>query len=254
MRIPAILFLLVVWILNTPVLAGTISIGVTEFALGEDAFPSASECLDPTGCGSRDNVLVDNRHPLKSPVSAARALIGHRMDLVALDLDAADRIRLVFPVPIENQAGPDVYTGQALFVGAVDGLGDPQGINDVGIRFGTLSTWHTLVLSDFTQDDTIGTVYVTYQDPELKQDAYTQLRFIALDLSDFGLKAGDQIHEVTIRGSINQGGSGLDVIVVGNLNESTVKKGRYLPRDIHQSEEKDDSDLAMFEYDSIHSD
>lgn len=154
-------------------MAQTVTIGMTDFPLGEDAFPSASQCLDPTGCGSSDNVLVDNTQPLKPQVSAANALLGRRMDLVTIDLDATDAIRLQFPEPIVNQPGADVYIGQVLFIGTLDGLGDAQGINDVGVRFGGSPTWHTVTLSEFTGDlEIVGPVFVTYQDPELKQDAY----------------------------------------------------------------------------------
>jgi cytochrome oxidase Cu insertion factor (SCO1/SenC/PrrC family) len=210
-------------------LGQTVTIGVTDFPLGENAFPNASECLDAAGCGSTDNVLVDATDPFFSAVSAARALRGHRLGLVALDLDATDEIRLAFPVPIVNQPGADIYAAQVLFINSFDGLGDAQGINDVGIRFGATGAWNDIPLDDFTGDLSLfGPVFVTYQDPELKQDAYgvqerpsqpplAGLWFVKLDLSDFGLSADAEVQELTIRGSTNLGNSGLDAVIVGNL-------------------------------------
>ncbi len=228
-QLASVIFLLI----GMPAMAQTVTIGTTNFPLGEDAFPNASECLDTTGCSSGDNILVDNLDPLKRAVSPARALLGHRLDLVALDLDAPDAIRLLFPVPIVNQAGPDVYIGQVLFRGALDGLGDAQGINDVGVRIGASPTWHPFTVDEFTGDlDFVGPAYVTYQDPELKQSSYglqdrppplpplAGFWFITLDLSDFGFSEGDQVQEITIRGSTNLAGSGLDAAIVGNLNSS----------------------------------
>ena len=110
-------------LLSVTAMAQSVTIGTTEFPLGENAFPNVAQCLDTTGCASGDNILVDNLDPLKRALSPANALLGHRMDLVALDLDATDAIRLLFAVPIVNQAGPDVYIGQVLFFGTMDGLG-----------------------------------------------------------------------------------------------------------------------------------
>jgi len=232
-RMKRLLSFLLIAIFAIPAMGQAVTFGMTEFPLGEDAFPNASECLDPTGCGSSDNILVDATNPLLPQVSAASALIGHRLDLVTIDLDELDEIRLQFPVPIVNQPGPDAYVAQALFIGTLDGLGDAQGINDVGIRFGGSPTWHDLPLADFAGDlGLLGPVYVTYADPELKQDAYAVqerpapqpplagLWFIKPDLSDFGFAPDTEIQEVVIRGSSNLAGSGLDVAIVGNLNSS----------------------------------
>ena len=212
--------------------ADPVTIGTTQFALGDDAFPSASACLDPTGCGSPDNKLIDFTLPLMPAVSAARALLGHRLDLVALDLDAIDEIRLEFPVPITNQPGGDIYLAQVVFINTADGLGDAQGINDMGIRFGSDLTWHDITVLDFIGDlELLGPVYVTYQDPEIKQDAYAVqgqpapapplagLWYAPLDLSEFGFDDGAEIQQLTIRGSTNLSGSGLDLAIVGNLNQ-----------------------------------
>lgn len=37
-------------------------------------------------------------------------------------------------------------------------------------------------------------------------------------MSDFGFSADDEVEEITIRGSINLGNSGLDAAIVGNLS------------------------------------
>lgn len=190
-----------------------IDVGQTSFPLGLAAFPDASECLDPTGCGSEDLVVHDSTLPPIPPVSPAAALRGHRLHLVALDLDGADAIRLEFPRPIANQAGDDLYIGQAMFLTQ---LGDAQGINELEVRLGESMIWHGIDLLRFTRDDSV-TPVVTFSDPELKQDAY-QLWITRLDLSEFGLAAGATIDRVFVRGTINLGGSGLDLAVLGNLN------------------------------------
>lgn len=207
-----------------------ITIGSAEFDLGEDAFPNASECLDPTGCGSNDNILIDNNDPLLQPVSPARALLEHRLDLVALDLGVSDEISLTFPVPIVNQSGPDFYLAQVRFISGLDGLGDGVGTNDVSVTFGDASNWQSYLRDDFTGDLMMpGPVFVTYADPELKQDAYAieyspteppvpGLFYIRVDMSDHGFAADAQVDQVIIRGSTNSAGSQLDVAIVGNLN------------------------------------
>jgi hypothetical protein len=193
--------------------AQPITIGETEFPLGESAFPSASECLDPSGCGSEDNKLIDFSDPLLRPVAAANALLGHRLDLTTIDLDDVDEIHLTFPVPIANQNGVDIYIGQAEFLAD---LADVEGLNDVQMRFGSAQDWHTISRSQFARDaDVLATVF--YQDPEIKSDAY-RLWFVKLDLADFGIAADQTFNTVSIRGVVNSSGSGLDAPIVGNLN------------------------------------
>lgn len=201
-------------LLGAPAFAQTVTVGATDFPLGENAFPNVSQCLDPTGCGSEDYRLVDFTDPLLRPVSITRALLGHRLDFVAIDLDSLDAIHLVFPAPIANQNGADVYVAQAAFQAA---LKDANGLNEVQIRFGS-SDWHTIPQSQFVRDaGVLPTIF--YQDPEIKSDAY-QLWFATLDLSDFGFAADQTIGEVTIRGVVNASHSGLDAAIVGNLNSS----------------------------------
>lgn len=218
--------------LCVPAFAQTLSIGETDFPLGSDAFPNAASCLDPTGCGSSDNQLIDASDPLFPAVATERALVGQRLDLVTLDLDANDVIELDFPVPIVNQPGDDIYIAQALFINALDGLGDAQGINDIAVQVGDSGSFTTIPLMGFTPDMTMtGPVVVTYADPELKQDAYgvqdrtpqpplAGLWYVTLDLSDFGYAADAGISRLALRGSTNLAGSGLDAIAVGNLNSA----------------------------------
>ena len=182
----------------------TVTIGRADFPLGENAFPDTSTCLDATGCGG-GNILIDSTDPLFPQVSASRALLAHRLDLVAIDLDETDEIRLTFPQAIVNQAGADVYVSQALFIGAVDGLGDPVGLNDVGIRFGASGAWNDFAASSFSCDLLLqGPIFVGYQDPEIKFDTYAVqtppdsppvggLWFITVDLTDHGIAAGANI-------------------------------------------------------------
>lgn len=158
-------------------------------------------------------MVHDFTDPLISPVSPAAALRGHRLDLVALDLDDGDEMQLSLPVPVANLPGDDLYLAQALFSSE---LGDAQGINHLEIRLGASATWHSISLTRFTEDDSV-LAFVTYSDPELKQDAYYPW-MTALDLSDYGFAPDATIAQVVIRGSVNLGSSGLDLAVVGNLN------------------------------------
>ena len=194
-------------------IAQGVVIGSTSFPLGERAFPSASECLSQDGCGSEDYRLVDFSDPLLRPVPAIRALLGRRLDLVAIDLDAMDEVRLTFPEPIINRGGDDLYLAQGEFVAD---LADAVGLNDVQVRFGDSPVWHTVPGNVFVPDTgLLPTVF--YQDPEIKSDAY-QLWFAKVDLSAFGLAPDGAVTQVTIRGVVNAGASGLDLSVVGNLN------------------------------------
>lgn len=215
MRTEPRLLLIAILLLAPPAPAAgePVELGATSLPLGLAAFPDASACLNPTGCGSDDLVLRDATLPLLPPVSPAAALLGHRLDLVALDLEAADEIRLDFPRPITNQAGDDLYLGQARFLSV---LADAQGLNDLELRFGDSTTWYGIGLSEFAQDARV-TPTVTFSDPETKQDAY-QLWIAQLDLSDFGFAPGAEIDRVFVRGSLNLSGSGLDLAVLGNLN------------------------------------
>jgi len=203
--------------------AEAVTIGKTLFPLGDNAFPSDAQCLDPAGCGNEDYMVRDSTDRLFRPVPAAKTLLGHRLNLVAIDLDDLDVIRLAFPEPIANREGKDIYVGQARFFGD---LADSDGINNIEIRFGDPVTWHTVDLRQFAAEESV-TPIVSYSDPEIKQDGYV-LWTAAIDLSDFGFPPGATINEIFIRGRVNEGGSGLDLAVVGNLNplprRSDIKK------------------------------
>ncbi len=213
-RLPFLIVLLLSMPFGSQAAAEADVIGATRFPLGENAFPGDAQCLDPTGCGSEDYVVRDITHPLFRPVPAAQTLLGNQLRLVAIDLDENDEIQLLFPKPIKNQDGDDIYLGQANFFGE---LADSPGINSVEIRFGESVTWHTVDRLQFVADNSV-TPIVTYSDPEIRQEAYV-LWFAAIDLSDFEFPPGVSSNKIFIRGVINGGGSGLDLAVVGNLNQ-----------------------------------
>lgn len=210
-RASPLLGLFVAASLPTPAL-GAVTIGGQAFPHGENAFPSASTCLDPTGCGGEDNVVHDFTHPLIPPVSPANALLGHRLDLVALDLDEFDEIELELPRPLRNQPGADLYLAQAWFL---TGLADAQGLNDLDVSLDD-GPWCAIALTEFAEDTAVSPPIVTYSDPELKQDAY-RLWFVTLDISECGVAEKTLVERVTVRGSVNLGNSGLDLAIVGSL-------------------------------------
>ena len=168
-----------------PIHSGFVYVGQTAFSLGENAFPTNSACLDPTGCGNEDFLVRDFSDPFFSPVSAARCLRGNELKFVALDLDDADEICSQFPAPIENQPGDDIYIGQAVFFGD---LGNSPGLNIAEVRFGDSLVWHAIASTQFTLDDSV-TPIVTYSDSEVKQDA-SRLYYTTQDFTDFGFSSG----------------------------------------------------------------
>lgn len=202
--------------------ADVVFVGETAFQLGDNAFPNMSQCLDPTGCGNEDILVVDLTQPLFPPVSPATALRGHRLDLITIDLDDADIMRLEFPIPIQNQPGEDFYLGQSFIL---QDFSDAQGINNVELRFDGSPLWQSAALLDHVHDDTIVPI-VTYADPELKQFAYN-LWYTKLDLSNYGFADGQTVAQIDVRGTLNSGNSWLDLAIVGNLNATVSLSGDF---------------------------
>jgi hypothetical protein len=208
--------LLVALLTGAPVAAQPVTIGATQFPHGEDAFPDAAACVTvETGCGG--NKLLLGPPPGYIPVSFPNALLGHRLDLVALDIDNNDEILLEFPIPILNRPGPDIYLGQAQFTpgGGLDGFGEIKPV-DVQVRFDPAGAWHTVARTGFMVDASVHYVMRTvfYGDPEIKSDTYT-LWMIHLDLSDLGFAPDQGITQLRIRGGL---GAKADLVLVGSLN------------------------------------
>jgi hypothetical protein len=210
MRIHAVVLSLSL-LLALPAAAQTVTIGMTSFPRGETAFPNFAQCVSPAGCGG--NKVLVGPPPAFNAVAPADALRGHRLDLVALEIDNKDEIRLGFPLPITNEPGDDVYMAQAEFLAD---LADPPGTNpvDVQVRFSETGSWHSVSRTGFARDSAAGLPTIYYTDPEIKSDAY-RLWFQKLDLSNFGCAPGETVNEIRIRGGV---GPTLDAVVVGNLN------------------------------------
>jgi len=198
--------------------ATTVAIGQTDFPLGEAGFPICSACIDPSGCPG-DVPLVDSN---LDPVPRRVALLGHDLSLVVIDMDEADVFHMLFPRPIVNEPGYDLYLAQAEFTGDPD-LED--GIHNMQIRFFGSTTWHTVAA--FTEDpSTVG--IVTISDPEARQVGYF-LWYAKEDLTDFGFAPGASITGLEIRGPV---GGGLDTAVAGNLNLPEPGTDTLLPAGI----------------------
>jgi hypothetical protein len=192
-------------------LAQTVTIGSTSFPKGELAFPVEATCIAADGCGGGVFLLDSNLQP----VARVRALVGHDLGLVAVDLDSSDEIRLRFDSPIQNDAGAELYLAQSEFLTA---LADPAGpgTNDVQIRPEGVADWCTVSATRFAHDPAAGTPTVFYSDPEIKSDAY-RLWFCVVDLSECGVAAGQAILQLDVRGGPGSG-SKIDLAVVGNVN------------------------------------
>jgi hypothetical protein len=196
-------------LLSAPAKAATVTIGGTSFALGEDAFPTGSACIDASGCPG-DVILANSSF---QPVPREDALLGHDLSLVVIDMDETNVFRLTFSQPIVNRPGNDLYLAQAEFTGDPD---RQDGIHAVQIRFDNSATWYTLGIDQFSRDAQAGVPIVSFLDPEPKQAGYF-LWFTTQDLTDFGFAAGASITAFDLRG-LAGAGSGLDAAVAGNLN------------------------------------
>jgi hypothetical protein len=161
--------------------AAPITIGSTVFPLGIDAFP----------------YLVTQTAGTTYPfggVSAARGLTGADIDTGAINLDSTDEFELLFPVPIVNQPGDDIYLTDARF------LADPLQVElDMGSGF-------TLIEASAFVDTGVHSV--------LRNTDYEFDLFAAtVDMTDFGFAPGASITSLRIRGVEES-----DPIVIGNLN------------------------------------
>ena len=188
--------------------ASAVTVGETTFPLGAEAFPTDSQCVGTGDCIG-DVLLLDSS---LQPVAPRTALLGLRLDLVAIDIDDSDVFRLGFSVPIRNLDGADLYVGQAAFAGS---LGD--GVHDVQIRADLAGAWQTVARTEFAADRLLAPPTVYYADPEIKTDAYA-LWFALIDLGRLGIQPGDAITQLELRGVPGTGTGKLDAALVGNLN------------------------------------
>jgi hypothetical protein len=192
---------------------GDVIIGQTHFPAGELAFPSTVECVAPSGGCAPGNSLLDFNFEF---VTATQALVGHRLDLVAINVDSNDQFRLHFPVPIVNEEGTDLYLGQAEFLATLEQV--PE-VNDLAIRLPDSTSWQVIPAGLFAHDPLAGVTSVWYADPEVKTEAH-KLWFATLDLSSYGLESGAEIPYLDVAGS-SLPGSKADLVVVGHFNGCT---------------------------------
>jgi hypothetical protein len=195
--------------------ARAVTIGGTEFALGELAFPDAVACLDAGGCAG-EVLVVD---PTFDPITPAQALLGHEPELVAVDLGPEDVLEIRFPAPLRDQPGPDLYLAQAQFLGDLAATASCAGsgaadVDGAGIRLAGGATWHAIPCDAFAEDAAAGVTTVYYADPEVKSDAY-RLWFAAIDLAALGVAPGAAVDGFDLRGPED---GGLDAAIAGNLN------------------------------------
>jgi hypothetical protein len=162
--------------------AASITIGSTVFPLGIDAFPSlvTQTAGDPP--------------PPFGGVSATAGLTGADIDTGAINLKSTQEFELLFPVPIVNQPGDDIYLTDARF------LADPLQIElDMGSGF-------TLIEADSFFDTGVDSI--------LRNTTYGfDLFAVTVDMTDFGFAPGASITTLRIRGVEES-----DPIVIGNLN------------------------------------
>jgi hypothetical protein len=195
-----------------------VTVGETTFPLGLSAFPSDSQCLGPGDCID-DLMLLDWSLHFVAP---RQALLGLRLDVVAIDIEEQDLFRLTFSRPIRNQLGEDLYLGQACFLASP--LGD--GVHDVEVRAvqdGVPGAWARVAAGEFHMDLLLPAQTVYYADPEIKSNAYV-LWLARIDLERLGVAPGDSSAQIELRGTQDVGSGKLDAKLVGNLNEPPQRK------------------------------
>ncbi|RIL07556.1 MAG: hypothetical protein DCC71_02735 [Proteobacteria bacterium] len=201
--------------LLAPHASTAVTIGGTEFPMGELAFPNATECLGPGSCGG-EVIVVD---ALYDPIAPEQALLGHALGLVAVDLGSEAAIAVRFPFGVRNLEGPDLYLAQAQFVGdlaslATCGASGAADVDGAEIRLAGETTWHAVPCDAFAEDAAADVSYVFYADPEVRSDAYA-LWSVTLDLGDLGVAPGASVEGFDLRGS---GDGGFDAAIAGSLN------------------------------------
>jgi hypothetical protein len=197
--------------------AGGLWVGETWIPLGMDAFPVRVACLDPEGCGSDILPLGPPPwFPFRSVTDAFR--FEHLLEVVAVDLEAGDELRLEFDVPLRDEPGPDVYLAQAVFEGALS-VGDPAGLSSFFLKLGGGSDWHEVGGDRFAPDAALGYQTIYFGDPEIRSEAY-KLWFATLDLGELGAVPAEGSSILLLRGPELQGEPetrGLDAVGVASL-------------------------------------
>lgn len=214
---------------------GPISIGEVTLPLGPLAFPRQVQCLSPVGACGGHYYYFEPVPPYRQ-LGWGNSLYGENLgEAVFADASDQDDLRLVFPVPVRNQPGPDLYLAQAEFLSGQLGLID-GGLHPFSIRFRGEASWHTLapdqfqvdlveplhgiVTSDAVGGQLVGSLYATW--------------YHLLDLSDYGFGPSDCVHELNIRGPAVPSWpetAGLDVVAVASLN--SVRPGGGCPATGH---------------------
>ena len=197
----------------------SLDIGETTIPLGEDAFAAAVLCLNTDRpCGG---LIAPNSGPpdyefigLYTSLTAS-----HILDSVFVDLADEDIIRVVYPVPILNGPGDDLYLGQAQFLGNDLGFGNAA-INGFMISVDNMATWHHVPPTAFTPDSIETSVPFWYADEGPVEGEPYALWYATVDLGSFNVAPGQSIQSLWISaadvGSL--GTEKLDIVTVANLN------------------------------------
>lgn len=157
-----------------------IIIGETSFPLGINAFP---------------NFVAQREGPTPPPfggISATDGLTGADIDTGAFNIGQPQVFELLFPIPIVNQPGDDIYFTDARF--SADAL-----------HFSFDNRWFRIAPQDFFDTGVDSVIRNTTRSFDLFASN--------IDMSNFGFAPGQSITSLKIRGGIEA-----DPIVVGNLN------------------------------------
>jgi hypothetical protein len=174
------LILVIIFLGSSYSIGAPITIGETNFPLGINAFP---------------NFVAQREGPTPPPfggISATDGLTGADIDTGAFNLRNAQVFELLFPTPIVNQPGDDIYFTDARF--SADAL-----------HFSFDKRWFRIGPQDFFDTGVDSVIRNTTRSFDLFASN--------IDMSNFGFAPGESITSLKIRG-VNES----DPIVVGNLN------------------------------------
>jgi hypothetical protein len=218
MRITAPSIFLLTILLAPPAGAEVIAIGETALPRGMNALPDRVECLEPP---CTDHVFwswADSRY-----FSPELALTGpYLLEGPYTDLDGV--IRLEFDTPLRNQDGPDLYIGQADYIGGDLAFGAVP-VNELELAFDG-GPFHHVSASGYVLDPLPARIVTHSDGGALEQSAYL-LRYRTFDLADFGYGPGEPVTTLEIRGqsptTIDEDGP--DIAAVASLSRSRLKCG-----------------------------
>ncbi len=221
--------------------AASIDVGETTVPLGEDAFATIVQCLN-TGepCGGL--ISPNSGPPDYQPLGVFNSLrASNILDAVFVDVDENDTIGLIFPVPIYNNPGEDLYLAQAFFLGNGLGFGSAD-INGFMLSADDGATWYHVPPSAFVPDSIETAVPFWYfDDGPAKAEAY-DLWYARVDLGLLGVAAGNATSVLWISAADVgvQPDEKLDIVTIANLNVPLC------PADLNGDGVLDLADVGLF--------